>query len=141
MVVLDTNVVSEAMKPVALRSDDVMAWLRSQPSEDIFTTTVTLAEVLAGIQMLPMGKRRAEKHEAANRIFTELFFDRILPFDEPAASAYADITTVRRKNALTIDVLDIQIAAIAKSRGMAVATRNTVDFEGNAIELINPWKT
>jgi predicted nucleic acid-binding protein len=140
MIVLDTNVVSEAMKPATLRSKEVLAWLRSHASEDLFTTTITLAEVFSGIQMLPTGKRRTEKHEAANRIFTELFIDRILPFDEPAALAYADITTVRRSKALTVDVLDIQIAAIAKSRGMAVATRNTVDFEGSATELINPWK-
>jgi predicted nucleic acid-binding protein len=139
MIVLDTNVVSEAMKPADRRSLEVMAWLRSHAAKDLFTTTITLAEVFAGIQMLPVGKRRAEKHEAAEKIFAEVFVDRILPFDEPAARAYAEITTARRRKALSVDVLDIQIAAIATSRGMAVATRNTADFEDGAIDLIDPW--
>ncbi len=139
MIVLDTNVVSEVMKPPASRSAKVSAWLRSYPTAEVFTTTISLAEVLAGIAMLPQGKRRIEMREAADKIFSTVFPQRILPFDEAAAAAFADIMTVRRRKGLTFDALDVQIAAIAKSRGMTVATRNAVDFADSGIEVIDPW--
>jgi predicted nucleic acid-binding protein len=86
-----------------------------------------------------VGKRRQQMQTAAERVFATLFRQRILPFDEASARTYADIITIRRRRGLIIDPFDIQIAAIAKSRGMAVATRNIPDFEHSGIELIDPW--
>jgi hypothetical protein len=139
MIVVDTNVLSEAMRPADGRSPRVFAWWREQPIGTLFTTTITLAEILAGIGILPDGKRRAQKQEAAERIFSTVFPQKILPFDEAAARVYAGMITVRRKLGRTTDPFDIQIAAIAKARGMAVATRNVTDFEEIGIELIDPW--
>jgi len=139
MIVLDTNVVSEIMKPPALRSAQVFAWLQSQPLSDVFTTTVSLGEVLVGIAMLPQGKRRKTLQKAADTMFSTVFSQRILPFDEAAALAFAEIIAVRRRKGLSYEAMDAQIAGIAKSRGMAVATRNAVDFEDCGIDIINPW--
>src|SRR4051812_31050528 len=139
MIVLDTNVISELMKPVAVRSIVVFDWLRPHPPEQVFTTAISLAEVLAGLVILPTGKRRDALLAAAQRIFTTVFHHRILPFDEPAASAYAEIVAVRRESGGAIEAMDFQIAAIVKSRRMAVATRNAVDFVHCGIEVIDPW--
>ncbi|HKM88226.1 MAG TPA: type II toxin-antitoxin system VapC family toxin [Xanthobacteraceae bacterium] len=139
MIVLDTNVVSEIMKPSESRSAKVFAWLRSYSTADVFTTAISLAEVLAGVAMLPQGKRSIAMQEAADKIFSTVFPQRILPFDETAAAAFAEIITVRRRKGLSFDALDVQIAAIAKTRGMTVATRNTIDFEDCGIDIINPW--
>jgi predicted nucleic acid-binding protein len=139
MILLDTNVVSEVMKPSAVRSAKVHAWLRPYPTADVFTTTISLAEVLAGIAILPKGRRKIDLQRAAEKIFTTVFPQRILPFDEAAAGAFAELVTVRRRKGLSFDALDIQIAAIAKSRGMTIATRNVMDFEDSGIDVINPW--
>jgi len=139
MIVLDTNVLSEFMKPAAKREPNVVQWLRSYDITDVFTTAVTLAEVYAGVLILPAGGRRTAIQDAADRIFTTIFPDRILPFDEPAARIYAEIMTQRRRERRTFDALDIQIASVAKSRGMAVATRNVIDFEGSGVDVIDPW--
>jgi predicted nucleic acid-binding protein len=141
MLILDTNVISEIMKPAAMRSADVIAWLRAQLLEDLYTTMISLAEIRSGIEILPEGKRRNEKRRAADELFSEIFPQRVLPFDEPAAYAYVDIVTSRRRNRKTLDPLDMQITAIAKSRMMSVATRNTYDFEGSGVPIINPWGT
>ncbi len=140
MIIIDTDVLSELMKPAQLRSSSVTLWMRAQQPERIFTTTITLAEILAGIAILPDGGGRKKKMlTIAERIFSTLLFRRILPFDEPAARVYADIVTERRKRGLHKAPLDFQIAAVAKARGMSIATRNTSDFEGVGIEVINPW--
>jgi predicted nucleic acid-binding protein len=139
MIVVDTNVVSEIMKPTAVRSTQVFAWLRAYPTGDVFTTTITLAEVLAGIAMLPQGKRKADLQRAAEKVFATVFPRRILPFDEAAALVYSDLVTLRRRRALSFEPLDMQIGAIAKSRGMTVATRNVVDFDHCGLDVVNPW--
>jgi len=140
LIIIDTDVLSELMKPAQLRSSSVTLWMRAQQPERIFTTTITLAEILAGIAILPDGGGRKKKMlTIAERIFSTLLFRRILPFDEPAARVYADIVTERRKRGLHKAPLDFQIAAVAKARGMSIATRNTSDFEGVGIEVINPW--
>jgi toxin FitB len=139
MIILDTNVVSEIMKPPALRSAEVFAWLRSYSLADIFTTTISLGEVLAGIAVLPQGKRRNALQEAADRMFSTVFSQRILPFDEASATHFAEIIADRRRKGLSFEALDAQIAGIAKSRSMAVATRNAIDFDDCGIEIINPW--
>lgn len=139
MIVLDTNVTSEIMKPPQLRSAQVAAWVESCGPTDVFTSTVSLGEVLAGIAMLPLGKRKIALREAADKMFSTVFPMRILPFDEAAALAFAEIMAAKRRMDRTILALDAQIAGIAKSRGMAVATRNVVDFEGYGVAIVNPW--
>ena len=137
MVVLDTNVVSELMRddPHA----DVLAWLDDRPTRELFVTAVTEAEVRTGIAFLPKGRRRRGIAEAADRAFGGLFAGRVLPFDSEAARAYAEVATARRAAGRPISQADGQIAAIARSRGMAVATRNVRDFDHMEIDLIDPW--
>ena len=138
IVILDTNVVSEPMRPSP--SDAVMAWL-SRKTEDghFFVTTFTMAEILFGIELLPRGKRRDNMLAQAQATFTEDFAGRILPFDEDAARAFAAIAANRRGTGRPITDLDAQIAAIARSRGATLATRNTAEFEGCGSRLVNPW--
>ena len=137
MVVLDTNVVSELMRDNA--HAEVLAWLDEQPSRELFVTAVTEAEVRAGIAFLPEGRRRRGLREAAEQAFGNLFAGRILPFDSQAACAYAEIAAARRAAGRPVSQADGQIAAIARSRGMAVATRNVGDFEEMGIEIVDPW--
>jgi predicted nucleic acid-binding protein len=138
IVILDTNVVSEPMRPSP--SDAVMAWLSRKPEDGhFFVTTVTMAEILFGVELLPRGKRRDNMLAQAQATFTEDFVGRILPFDEDAARAFATIAASRRGKGRPITDLDAQIAAIARSRGATLATRNTADFEGCGIRVVNPW--
>ena len=138
MVVLDTNVVSELMRddPHA----DVLGWLDDRPTRELFVTAVTEAEVRAGIALLPAGRRRRAIAAAADRAFGGLFAGRVLPFDSPAARAYAEIAAARRAAGRPVSQADGQIAAIARSRGMAVATRNIGDFDDIGIEIIDLWE-
>lgn len=137
MIVLDTNVLSEALKP--LPSGLVLRWLAAQESGAVFTTAITQAEVLYGIEMLPPGKRRVRLAAAIEKMFAEEFQGRILPFDDDAARAFAKIVADRDAAGRPVSQFDAMIAAIARSRHAAVATRNTADFERCGIQLINPW--
>ena len=137
MLVLDTNVVSELMR--ATPRQDVVGWLDNQRTGDLFVTSVTEAEVRAGVAVLPEGVRRRGLLDAAERAFGSLFGTRVLPFDSSAARAYAEIFATRQASGRPLSLADGQIAAIARSRGMAVVTRNVADFEGTGIELVNPW--
>ena len=136
MVVLDTNVVSELMRddPHA----DVLLWLDDRATRELFVTAITEAEIRTGIAFLPEGRRRRGIAEAADRAFGGLFAGRVLPFDSPAARAYAEIAAARRVAGRPVSQADGQIAAIARSRGMAVATRNIGDFDDLGIEIIDP---
>ena len=139
MIVLDTNVLSEVLKPAP--SEIVLRWLAEQDPPTVFTTTITQAEVLYGIELLPAGKRQARLRAAIEKMFAEEFQGRILPFDDDAARAFAKIVAARDAAGLPISQLDAMIAAIARSqRATGVATRNTADFEGCGVEIINPWK-
>ena len=139
MVILDTNVVSELMR---LHPEPaVVAWLDARPERDLFVTAVTEAEVRTGIAFLPWGRRRQSLVEAADRAFEELFDDRVLPFDREAARAYAAIAAERRKSGRPIAMADCQIAAIARSMSLSVATRNVRDFDGAGIDVEDPWAT
>jgi hypothetical protein len=139
MTVLDTNVVSELMMPS--RSEAVLAWLSTQQRVDeLFVTTITVAEVLYGIELLPKGRRRDGLEREAETMFTQDFGGRILPFDEPAARTFALLAATRRKLGRPIEFFDAQIAAISRVHGAALATRNTDDFEGCGIKLVNPWE-
>ena len=137
MVVLDTNVVSELMR--AEPHADVLVWLDERPTRELFVTAVTEAEVRSGIAFLPDGRRRRGIAEAADRAFGGLFVGRVLPFDSAAARAYAEIAAACRAAGRPVSQADGQIAAIARSRGMAVATRNVRDFADMGIVLIDPW--
>jgi len=135
MIVVDTNVVSELMKESA--SPRVMSWWDAHAA-DLYITAVTQAEILLGIDLLSKGKRRAGLEHASEQTFQE-FDGRILPFDHAAAREFARIAAVRRKLGRPISYADAQIAAIARSCGSAVATRNTGDFAHCGIRLLNPW--
>jgi len=137
MILLDTNVVSELMRPRP--SPHVEAWFGKQLAADLFISTISEAELRYGIALLPNGRRRDKLSAAIEAMLSEDFAGRILPFDSAAAIAYAVIAADRRAAGRPISQFDAQIAAIAKSRGAALATRNGPHFEGCGIEVINPW--
>ncbi|MEX0853461.1 MAG: type II toxin-antitoxin system VapC family toxin [Bauldia sp.] len=138
MIVLDTNVLSEMMKPAEQRSSTVFAWFGRQSGDRLYTTTITVAEVLAGVAILPAGRRRTALQSVLHRVL-ELFSGRCLPFDMASAPFFADAVTVRRRAGKSIDPLDMLIGAIARANGMAVATRNLLDFADCGVRLIDPW--
>jgi predicted nucleic acid-binding protein len=137
MIVLDTNVLSEALRP--LPESSVLRWLANQPRASLFTTTVTRGEVLYGIRVLSDGKRRRGLWDAATRIFSEDFAGQVLSFDGDAADMYAEIAASRRLAGKPISQFDAMIAAMARSRGASLATRNVKDFEDCGIDVVNPW--
>ncbi|OHV80872.1 type II toxin-antitoxin system VapC family toxin [Ensifer sp. LCM 4579] len=137
MIVLDTNVLSELLTPAPTAA--VEEWLAAQPPTSIFTTTVTEAEILYGVRLLPDGRRRRDLEAAVVPIFREDLAGRILPFDGDAAAVYAIIAVERRKIGRPISQFDAQIAAITRSRGAMLATRNVADFADTGITIINPW--
>jgi predicted nucleic acid-binding protein len=139
MIVLDTNVISELMRPQS--NIEVYQWVASQPISNLFTTTITQAEILYGIALLPSGKRQKALSQAAQLMFQEDFSGRILPFDEKAAISFAQIATQRRRMGKPISQADAQIASICNSCQATLATRNIADFEDCGIDLINPWET
>jgi predicted nucleic acid-binding protein len=136
MILLDTNVISEAMKPTP--DDIVRAWLDEQAAETLYLSSVTIAELLYGIGALPAGKRKDRLTEALDGVM-ELFADRVLPFDIAAARRYADLAVKARTAGKGFPTPDGYIAAIAASRGFAVATRDTSAFDAAGVAVINPW--
>ncbi len=138
MIVLDTNVLSETLRPVpdAL----ALAWLAEQPRSALFTTTVTRAELLYGARLLPDGQRKATLLDAIHGIFASDMAGQVLGFDNDAADAYAEIATSRKLAGKSISQFDAMIAAIAKSRGAGLATRNVKDFVDCGITVVDPWK-
>jgi predicted nucleic acid-binding protein len=137
MIVLDTNVLSETLRPKP--SVNVLIWMRSEPVSSLFTTTITEAELLYGIALLAPGKRRQSLEAVVGLIFTDDLAGRILPFDSAAAREYAEIAAARRRAGRPISEADARIAAIARSRGAALATRNVQDFAGCELQVIDPW--
>ena len=137
MIVLDTNVLSETFKPSPSKA--VLRWLAAQEPPEVFTTTITQAELLYGIELLRAGKRRGRLSTAINDVFAEEFHGRILPFDEEAARVFPKIVANWNAVARPIAQLDTMIAAIAHSRRAALATRNTRDCERCGVRIINPW--
>lgn len=138
MIILDTNVLSETMR--AQSSHVVLGWLAAQPASRLFTTAIAEAEILLGLALLEAGRRRSALEAAARAMFAEDFAGRILPFDSAAAAEFVDIAAARRRSGRPIAHADAQIAAIARARGASIATRNTADFEGCHLALIDPWQ-
>ncbi|MDR3231089.1 MAG: type II toxin-antitoxin system VapC family toxin [Synergistaceae bacterium] len=137
MIVLDTNVISEAMKSEPHPA--VRAWLNEQPAEILYLSSVTLAELLFGIGTLPQGRRRNVLTEMLGGIL-ELFDNRVLPFDTKAARCYAELAVKARAAGRGFPTPDGYIAAIAASRGFIVATRDTAPFEAGGITTVDLWK-
>ena len=137
MIIVDTNVLSEVIRPVP--AGKVLDWMVAQPASALFTTTITLGEVLYGLELIAPGKRRTALQEAIETMFEDQFADRILTFDQDAARAFADISAKCRRLGRPIGEMDAQIAGIALSRGAAIATRNVRDFRDCGVELIDPW--
>jgi hypothetical protein len=137
MIVLDTNVISEVLRPTP--EPEVLSWLRSVPRRDIWTCTVVLAELFSGVDLMPAGKRQQLLREKMEQLVPTLFVDQILLFDLSAARAYGPILAARQTKGRPIDEIDAQIAAIAKVNGATLATRNIRDFEYCDVRLINPW--
>lgn len=137
MFVLDTNVVSELMRPTP--SPAVEKWVSECPAESLFFSAVGEAELRFGIAIMPVGTRRELLAAAVEGMLQEDFLGRVLPFDSEAARAYAWIAAERRAAGRPISQADCQIAAIARSRGAAVATRNVRDFKGMGVDVANPW--
>lgn len=135
---LDTNVLSELLR--ARPAPQVLAWFAAQPAEALFVSAVTQAEMMLGARLLPAGKRRAALEGALAAMFEEDFAGRILPFDSAAVPAHVQIVAERRAAGRPITQFDAQIAAIARTAGMALATRNTADFERCGLDLIDPWR-
>jgi len=137
MIVLDTKVVSELMR--APPDARVHQWFAQQRRSTLFTTSISRAEILYGIALVPAGRRKTALATAAERMFAGAFAERVLPFDSPAATHYAEVLIMRRRAGRPIDTLDAQIAATALAAGAALATRNIVDFEGCGLTLVDPW--
>ena len=137
MIVLDTNVVSEAMKPEPHPS--VRAWLNDQAAATLFLSSVTLAELLFGIAALPAGKRKDMLAQALHGLMG-LFRDRVLPFDTDAARRYAELAVTAKSGGRGFPTPDGYIAAIAASRNFIVASRDTAPYEANCVPVINPRK-
>jgi len=137
VIVLDTNVVSELMRPAP--TTRVVDWVAGQPAQSLYLTSVSVAEILHGVLLLPAGKRRQAIQAAAESMFDAEFGGRILPFDAAAARIYAEIVVARRRAGHPVASFDAQIAAITINARGTLATRNVSDFEGCGAKLVNPW--
>ncbi len=137
MIVLDTNIISEIMRPEP--DANVMSWLRQQRLNTLAITAVNIAEIRYGIGRLPDGQRRLNLDERFRAFLSRGFDDRILAFDASAAEVYSTIVVEREKVGRPIDAFDAMIAAIARVNGANVATRDISGFEGCGVDLINPW--
>ena len=138
MILLDTNVVSELMRPIP--EPRVLAWLDAQPAADVWISAITVGEIRLGIALLRDGQRKERLAGLAEAMFHEDFSGRCLTYDMLAAAEYAAIVATRTRLGRPISVEDAQIAAIARSGGLALATRNTKDFSDiDDVPLVNPW--
>jgi predicted nucleic acid-binding protein len=137
MILLDTNVLSEAMAPRP--APEVMAWINSQKNDELWTCTIVVAEVLSGLDLMPDSSHQRQLREKADILFSKLFAGRILDLDIKAAQIYGTVLRIRKSMGRPIDEMDALIAATALAHGATLATRNTPDFEHCGIRLVNPW--
>jgi len=137
MIVLDTSVISEWLRPYP--SPTVTGWSESMVGQPVHTTAVTVGELRYGVDRLPDGRRKRELAETVDSVLTRIGRDNVVPFDRGAAEMLGVILVTREHMGRPIDLADAQIAAICRSTGATLATRNTADFEGLGLTLINPW--
>jgi len=137
MIVLDTNVISELARPAPLCQ--VSVWLAQQPTDGVYVTSVTEAELRYGLAIMPAGRRRSDLVDRINRLFGNVFLGHVLPFDHDAAPHYAALMAHRRELGRPIATADAMIAAIALANGCKLATRNVTDFEDTGVEVVDPF--
>ena len=138
MILLDTNVVSEPLRPAP--DARVAEWIDAQPMETLFLSSITVAELRAGVALLPAGKRRSGLQESLEKRVLSLFAGRVLPFDLACTQAYATLVSKARAAGVSIATADGYIAAIAAANGLSVATRDTGPFRASGVAVINPWQ-
>jgi len=139
MIILDTNVLSELMRPKP--SARVVAWVAKQPAAELCTTSITEAEIFYGIELLGKGKRREGLLAAAEAMFTDDLGGRIFGFESDSARAFSKIAAYRSALGRPISHADAQIAAIAQVRGTKLATRNVADFGNCGLDVVDPWNS
>jgi predicted nucleic acid-binding protein len=137
MILIDTNVISEVMR--VSPSLHVLEWLNRQESNALYMSSITVGEIEYGLRILPAGRRRLELKERFERFISMAFAQRVLAFDEPAARTYGDLMGLRKELGRPMSVPDGQIAAIARSGGLAIATRNTRDFDACGVDVVDPF--
>jgi hypothetical protein len=137
VIVVDTNVVSELMRPSP--SAVVTGWVRARSERELYTTSITVAEIRYGIERLPDGRRKDLLRTTADEVFGA-FVEHVLPFDERAAVRYATVVDERDRGGLPIDGFDAQIAAICRVHQAVLATRNVKDFQDTGIDVVDPWQ-
>lgn len=137
MILLDTNVISALMRrePEAA----VVAWLDEQPAESVWTTSITVFEVQAGLELLEPGRRRRQLEDGFAQLLADDLDGRVQSFDQPAAAAAGHIAADLQRVGRTLEIGDVQIAGITAVRKGTLATRNVRHFEGIGIDLVNPW--
>jgi hypothetical protein len=137
MILLDTNVISEMMR--SKPEPAVSAWLDRRPEEELWTASVVIAELLSGIDLMPVGRKQAALREAVEGMIAGDFRGQILNFDVPAARSYGRVLASRKRIGRPIKEMDALIAATTLANGATLATRNMSDFEDCGISLVNPW--
>lgn len=137
MIVLDTNVLSELIKPEP--DAGVLAWTDRQRSAELAITAVTAAELRAGVAIMPGGRRKVRIAQRIEQLIGTTFRDRVLAFDSRSSEQYADVVARRRRAGTPISILDAEIAAICRQHSATLATRNGKDFAGVGLDLIDPW--
>lgn len=138
MIVLDTNVLSELIRRQP--EPKVVEWLRRQIRSRLFTTAISRGEMVLGVLVLPNGQRKRRLLQEVRAIFSMDMAGRVLPYDSEAADAHATIAAARRAQGRPVEIPDAMIAGITRSRSATLATRNTRDFEGCGIALVDPWQ-
>ena len=139
MILLDTNVVSEPLRPAP--EARVIEWIDAQALETLYLSAITVAELRAGVALLPAGKRRSRLHDQLEKRMFPMFVGRVLPFDMACTNAYADMLVKMRAAGRSIGTADACIAAIAIAHGFTVATRDTGPFRAVGLHVINPWES
>lgn len=138
MILLDTNVISEQFRAVPDKT--VIGWLNCQPLETLYLASMTVAELRAGVGLMPVGRRRTVLSDSIEQQVLPVFVGRVLSFDMACTRAYADVLTAARKAGSGIEAADAVIAAIALNNGFSVATRDVSPFLAAGVKVINPWK-
>lgn len=137
MILLDTNVISETQRQEP--NARVLDWIDAQALETLYLSAITVAELRAGIALMPAGKRRDGLHENLEKRLLPMFANRVLSFDMACTKAYAELLAKSRDAGLAVETADAFIAAVALANGFAVATRDTTPFEAAGLNVINPW--